>query len=294
MRFNRSAAAAILAIAAMAAPSAAFADTVADASCYEAGDVIHVTGRLVADDGGPVVGADLTWHALGPDGRVVWQTCVRTVEDGMFDAPLGDPEQVYGCWCAAGAEQAPSVADGYGLVAERERADSQGGWQLVVWSAAPGDSPAERAARAGRSTYHEEKTSYCEEETAYYGEETAYYGEETAYYGEDARRDAGHAYYEWQAAYDDWYAASADPGGALTRTNTDWYASHWWSYYGGCIQRLVAGDVVVIDGRPVTIYGSIIWPQASTYDAIRAVVGDAVVFQTRVGDGVNVVIAYGW
>lgn len=77
------------------------------------------------------------------------------------------------------------------------------------------------------------------------------------------------------------YATEGDAGGALTAWRWNWFITHWWSYAGQCILSMSPGDVVTTNGITATVAGSfdVDWNTASE-DGIRAIVGDAIVYQT--------------
>ena len=101
------------------------------------------------------------------------------------------------------------------------------------------------------------------------------------------------AYYEFESVYQE-VDDSANEDGSLGWWQARWYTAHDWSDIGGQIADMRPGDVVVIDGYPITVQGKFLWPQESTYMEIARRTGwDATILQTCVGDDENIWIVYG-
>ena len=101
------------------------------------------------------------------------------------------------------------------------------------------------------------------------------------------------AYYEFESVNqveDD----NANEDGSLGWWQARWFTAHDWSDIGKQIADMRPGDVVVIDGHPITVQGKFLWPQESTYMEIARRTGwDATILQTCVGDDKNIWIVYG-
>ena len=101
------------------------------------------------------------------------------------------------------------------------------------------------------------------------------------------------AYYEFESV-DQVEDDNANEDGSLGWWQARWFTAHDWSDIGKQIADMRPGDVVVIDGYPITVQGKFLWPQESTYMEIARRTGwDATILQTCVGDDKNIWIVYG-
>lgn len=86
----------------------------------------------------------------------------------------------------------------------------------------------------------------------------------------------------------------AHDDGSINEWADGWYNAHNWSEPGKAIVSLGIGDVIIIDGIPITITDRFYCDVDDYYERIRTEVGEwSVIFQTCLGDGAHNIILTG-
>lgn len=86
----------------------------------------------------------------------------------------------------------------------------------------------------------------------------------------------------------------AHDDGSMNEWAEGWFVAHHWSEAGAAISGLYEGDVIIIDGVPITIVNREYRSVDETYESIRGDVGAwGVIFQTCLGDGATNIILTG-